>query len=431
MGNDNPAPRCVPPGLAAGLLLVVALAPEALAVDAPSPAAAPEQSPALTLAECIAIGRQNQPTLAAHRASLAAAETSKRSMERSRVPRCLAPDLPARRLQTAEGVVVSAAGLELAEIDMVHDVTRTYFLVLYARAQRAAMSDLVSALQGDLEVATAIVKRGPTREDIQERHVLKISVYRREAEIRGLEAERGEQQALAALREAMGVAPDCCLKLADQDLPEPPVDLCRDHVLAAAVAQRPEVRAAAAAVTITRLEIDAQAALHWPLARTCALLSDIHAETLPELGTPEYKPSMVGYEMPPKLAGSRCTRTERARDFSARAEAVSDKTRALVVLDADATFARWLSARRALPPAKAAMEEAARVAPAARFAFNELKTKDTDKLLADEVLAAQARVKYNEERFEYAAGLADLERVTAGALCLGPLIGQSPVGGTP
>jgi hypothetical protein len=68
---------------------------------------------------------------------------------------------------------------------------------------------------------------------------------------------------------------------------------------------------------------------------------DIHARPIPQ-GTrnTEYRPDAVGPEMPPSLAGHRQDRMARAGEFNARA-AVVDKTRNLIVLEAENSFFQW------------------------------------------------------------------------------------------
>src|SRR5207247_607981 len=82
-----------------GLALGVALAAGLRAVAGDTPASTPPPSataagPALALADCLRIAIDQQPALAAQRASLAAAIEGHRGLERLLVPSFIARELP-------------------------------------------------------------------------------------------------------------------------------------------------------------------------------------------------------------------------------------------------------------------------------------------------------------------------------------------------
>src|SRR5437660_3943587 len=109
----------------------------AMSVRAASPAS---QEPAAAgkeydLAECLALGIQNHPRIAAQRASLTASEEGLQALDHLHVPALLDPDLPIRRRQAALGVTAAAAAVDQAQRETAYAVTRTYSTVLYARDQ--------------------------------------------------------------------------------------------------------------------------------------------------------------------------------------------------------------------------------------------------------------------------------------------------------
>src|SRR5262245_49705749 len=100
-----------PCGPALVLAMVATLTParaapgdETLPAPRPVEAAAPVPVVALTLDDCLRLAMQRQPALAAHRASLAAAEDGRRAIESLHIPAFLARELTPRRKQATLGV---------------------------------------------------------------------------------------------------------------------------------------------------------------------------------------------------------------------------------------------------------------------------------------------------------------------------------------
>src|SRR5437870_3232533 len=95
-----------------GLAIGVALSATLGAVAGDTQASTPEPSataagPVLALADCLRIAIDQQPALAAQRASLAAAIEGHRGLERLFVPSFIARDLPIRRQQACLGVAIA------------------------------------------------------------------------------------------------------------------------------------------------------------------------------------------------------------------------------------------------------------------------------------------------------------------------------------
>ena len=189
-----------------------------------------------------------------------------------------------------------------------------------------------------------------------------------------------------------------------------------------ALARRGEIVQALTASEVTRLEIDAQSKSHMPTVRTFAAVADIHARPIPQgVQNTEYRPGAVGLDMPSTLVGHRSLRVERARDFSARADAVVDKTRNLITLEAEDGYLKWAEATRKVAQTREAAEAGTRLAKHTREDFRSGQKVKIEDLLTNEVIVGQARAAYNEARFQLLLALA------ATLLALGTL-GAADVG---
>lgn len=385
-----------------------------------TPAASAVAATPLSLADCLRIADAQQPALAAHRASLAAAQAQSRGLQRLHAPTFLiAKDLPIRRKQACRGVTIAEAGLDQANWETIYAVTRTYFSVIYAREQLRVAEDVATSLRFYQKSVSDLVKKGESREWTTST-VDKISVYLGLAETRVAEAHRGIERAMAALREAMGLGLDCPLELAEAHLPQSQAEVSKDQIIALALARRGELIQAGTAAEVVELEIDAQGTTRLPTARTFAAVVDVHARPVPQgFSNGEYRPGAVSLEMPTLFAGPRSSRIERARDLSARAGAVVEKTRNLVALDAADSYFKWEEAARKVPETRAAAEAGERLAKNTREDFSSGQKVRIEDILTNVVLAGQARAAYNEALFQQAIALAGLQRVTAGGFQAG------------
>lgn len=358
--------------------------------------------------------------MVAHRASLAAANTQYRGLEKLHFPAGLiSPDLPVRRRQACLGVRIAQAGLDQAEWDTLYAVERTYFGVLYARKQLRVAVDLSDNLRFYQERVSELVKKGESREWTTST-VDKITVYLRLAETRQAEATRGVERATAALREAMGVAPEVPVIVANEELPLPTVTVDRDQIVSLALARRGELVQASTASEVVNLEVDAQGRILTTTARTFASGADIHARPVPQgFINGEYRPGATSLEMPAFFAGPRCYRVERARNLSGRATAVVDKTRNLIALDAEDAFSRWEEWSHKIPQTRDASEAGSRLSKNTREDFRAGQRVRIEDILTNEVLAAQAQAGHNEALYQLDISLAGLQRVTAGGFDAG------------
>jgi outer membrane protein TolC len=280
--------------------------------------------------------------------------------------------------------------------------------------------EAISSLKSLQESIKQAVEDG-TRKDVTTRHVDQISVYLLVAQSRREEALQGRERALSALREAMGVGPEFPLILADTALPELKPAVEREQIVAAAIARRGEIAQASLAAEVACLEIEAQQSSYRLKAETFAAGSDIHVDLLP-VGVHDdvYKPGAVGPEMPTLLAGHKGDRVEQARAYSARAGSVAEKTRGLIVLEAEQAYLRWLEANRRISPARQAADAAEKLSKGLRDKFDPRVARVTpDELINAGVLASQLRLQANEAAFHELLALAALERVTGGGFCAG------------
>jgi outer membrane protein TolC len=380
---------------------------------APSPPAAPSMP--LTLADCVRIAMSQQPALAAHRASLAAAETQQQALDRLCLASLVSRELPIRKEQAARGVTIAAAGLQQAEWEAIYAVSRNYFSVIYASKQEALARGLINKLKNAQDKAAGLVKAGNpdfvvTDIDV-DRLAANIDLYR----LRQIEAAEGIKRAGAALREAMGVGPSDCLVLAGMDLPPIEEKLCREELIALALARRGEIIQAVTARDVTELEVDAQATgLLVPSKRTFASVVDLHVRPIPQgVSNTEYRPGAVGLEMPTSLVGKRSDRVQRARDFCDRATAVVDKTRSLITLEVEDAYLKWEDAVLKLRTLAQTHQRALRVANSVMARFDIGKVSG-EELIRAQTLADQVQAAYNQALYNHALALAALERITAG-----------------
>jgi outer membrane protein TolC len=429
-------------GLVPGVLTLigpVGAAPSFLPpVAPPVPSSRPSQGPAnadqqnappktvtaLDLAACRQLALQKQPAIAAARSSLAAAIVRQQSLDNLRVPTCLARDLPTRRQQAAVGVAIAQAYLHQAELNTLYGVNFSYVSYLYAKQQVATADEALKNLVQLRNMVEQAIKDG-NRPDVSKRDIDKLDIYHLIAQGRRQEAVQGAERALSALREAIGICGEEHLVIAEGRLPDIDVVPDRCQIVALAVSRRPEIVQATNGVEVTSLEVSAQASKHFPpTVPTFASGGDLHSHPLPAGSfDANYMPAAVGPEMPVALTGRRCDRGEQARVYNARAQAVVEKTRNLLVLEAEQAFFRWQEAANKVAQYKKA---AAKAEPffaelVRRFGLGLPLPKGEVvyerrfvSMLDAAVLKSQVTLLRHEAHYRQLIALAELERVTAG-----------------
>src|SRR5579864_9155098 len=176
---------------------------------------APPAPPApLALDDLLQLATEKQPALAAARASLAGAQDGQSGLQN--LPfyaKALTRDYRQRVGQSCLGVTIAQAALWQAEWEARYAVTRNYYSVLYVRTQQTLLADVLRKLESGKKKAEAALKAGEgkiTKIDID---VLTINIDF--LKVKGVEARVGEQRAIAAIREAIGVGPEYPLAIAN------------------------------------------------------------------------------------------------------------------------------------------------------------------------------------------------------------------------
>ena len=409
----------------AGLLpLLLLLAPPGRADSLPESSPAAPANPPLTIQTCRQIALGNQPTIAATQAALKAALDRVQALESLRVPKCLARDLPIRRKQAAVGVTIAQAGIVQAEAETLHGVTVGYLGALYAAQQLRLTNDPKEGIRLRLKDLQSFV--GDLQKEKQRRdawlpeHANLVRSFLQTLEGRVPEAEQGKLRALAALREAMGVGSDFVLVLPDRDLPCPRVQPQLNELVALALARRGEMIQSAAFAEVTCLEIDAQATSCRPSMRTFASGSDIHAKPIPsgDVGGVNFRPSIVGPDMPANLTGSREARVRQAHDYHERALALAAKTRNLIVLEVEDLYRRWVDKSEKAAHLEKAYREARAFSETTKRAFNRQMAgsypASVDQVLNAGLITTRLQLEWKEAHYQALLALASLERATAG-----------------
>jgi outer membrane protein TolC len=400
-----------------GLSLFIAAVSRSPA-QSPSPPV-PDQSQ--RLADCLALGHELQPALTVARSRLTTALSKLAALETLGVTaHLMRHDLPVRRQQAHLGAEIARADLERLEVENRYEVTRAYLSVLYSRTQRRLLDDLVEDLTFLRDrIKTAVGKR--ERPEWTEATVDLVTLYLRKAEARRTEADRGIEVSLAALREATGVGPLACLRVADEPLPEPRTRVCREEILAAALSHRGEAFEANTAAEVVGLEADAQSrSCRRGAVPTFASGVDIHSRLVqPPMRGEDYRPGGVPLAMPVTLVGPRTSRVELAQGYGAQATEIGEKTRNLIALEAEEAYFTWEEWSRKVVLYREAEQIATRLARRLREDFRGSLKRVIEGILPESLLAAQARADHNEALFRQAIALANLERVTGGAFCAG------------
>ncbi len=290
------------------------------------PAAAPAGAPIivaapLTLDECLQMAFTKQPALAAARSSLAAAQDGQQALGNLPVyARLLTPDLHIRQQQSSLGVGIASAALWQAEWETRYAVTRNYFSVLYVRLQQKLLHKVIGDLEKARRRVDELLKSGnpDVKVTTNDRDLLDVNIDILTARL--AEANVGGEKALAALREAIGIGPDCPLVIAAGTLPPVVSGFDREALIKAALANRGEIATVTSAKQVTDLEVAAQDRhRHQLKVGTFAGGSDIHAQPIPQgVANGEYRPGAIGLEMPPMLVGRRGDRVAHASDLSQR-----------------------------------------------------------------------------------------------------------------
>jgi outer membrane protein TolC len=383
-----------------------------------------ETGPEMSLGECIAIALERQPSLKAVKDSTAATEAGYRALTNfGTVGTIISPDLEIRKQQAKRGLMATSAEYQKLHNEVVQDATRLYYTAVYAKQQKELADYAVLRMQLLVDVGQRLLDTEKDPKNLEGFTTLKLQLMKNGLlEARKLRATAmiGRQKALAGLREVMGVdGRTFPFQIKDDAMPlmKQGVELKMDRVVELALERRPELVLAAAGVDAFRLEVYAQGRI--PFRRvvpTLASGADIHAKDIPQTirTATEYRPGAILPEMPTQLVGSKYDRVCRAMAFAQKAEAVYEKARNLIIVEAESTFLDFELASEKLTYAKQQFEISKDVQQ--RVVSQQDSTKAKDQLLLAEVEAAKAQSSYLQAVQEYLLALAALERVTAGGI---------------
>jgi len=376
--------------------------------------------PIYTLPDCIQIALNTQPSLNAARASLASSQSSMNTLMGQRhIASLFAPDIDIRKQQSIKGVAVAEAELFAVQVEVIYNVTRNYWTIVYARSQADVAASTVKMLKEFVTKAQEAVKIGASRR-VNASTVNTLLVYQSKVQEKQVEAEIGVRRAFSALREAMGVDQNCNFDIADRKLPRVVMSVSRDQVIAFATSRRAEIIQAALASNIWDLEVQAQGAVRFrPANRTFAMGADIHVKSLPQ-GSRDanYRPEALGLEMPTAVVGSKEQRMEKTLALSARTHAVYAKTVGLISLEAENSYLSIEEALLKLVPVEVGYRAALQLRKDAEKAQVDeaRRIDDVQDIVLSQVLAAQSISGYNDALFQLILAITSLERVTAGGI---------------
>jgi outer membrane protein len=373
----------------------------------------PAKTSALSLQDCVELGLQYQPALAAAQSSLDGAQSGYQALQNLRLIGRISKQMPIRRDQACWGITIAEAGLQQAEWETRYAVTRNYFSAIHARNQKKVVDSVLVKLEENLENAKRMVEAG-------EGKVTNIDVWNLQVQIgffkaRLAEATIGIDRARSALREAIGVDKDYPLPLDKQArLPDPIYKFNRVQLIALGLGRRGEMIQATAAEQVTALEIDAQQRSRKIKVETFGSGGDVHARPIPQgVANSEYRPGAIGLEMPPQFAGHKRDRVQRAQAYNDRAGAVVDKTQKLITLEVDAAYQKWQEAIEKIQQLEPTIALSKKIADNVTAQFRDKKAKGEEMIKA-RTLEDQVMSLYNEALYNHALALAAIERVTAG-----------------
>jgi outer membrane protein TolC len=383
-------------------------------VHAQAPAAA--TTPALEgleLETCLSMAMDQQATIRAARATLATGLAKIEALERSgQIGALLSSDLKVRRQQASLGVQAARQGIRKAENETRQAVTFTYLTSVYAAEQKKELQAMATNLKQLKEAASRLAEKYPGQLEL-------VEIANHATASKAPEAEQGFEQAIAALREAIGT----CEKVvpSHDKLPKATCSLTsREEAIALAVANRPEISQADLGAHIFGLEIEAQCRMRFSTAgRTLASGSDLHSMILPSGQYDEkYQPGPIAPEMPPLIPGNRKDRVAQAEHLAGRARVLREKVQALIELESGNAWLRYKQNFDKLPILEKAIAVAVKRSKELRDDLggdNKISPRD---VLEAGLIETTLKQQAIEARLAAIQALATLERATGGGYTL-------------
>lgn len=382
-----------------------------------------ESGPELSLGECIAVALEKQPSLKAVQASIATSEQGYRAlMHFGSVGTIFSPDLDIRKQQAQRGLAAASGECQKVHNEVIQDVTRLYYTAVYAKQQGKLADEMVGTLDALAELIRKIINQKIPADQMGGLNMGKLRVVEMgviTAKQLRLKATVGRKQAVAALRQAMGVDENSFpFRIKDAELPimDQQIPITRELVVELALARRPELAMAAAGVDVFRLEVYAQGKIPFKrVVPTFASGADLHAREIPQaVRTKDYRPGGIIPEMPTQLVGSKYDRVARAMSFSQKAEAVYESAHGLVALEAENGYYEFEMANEKLKLSKEQLELALDLRKRTDERADSMKEKDL--IVQSHIAVAKVQADYVETVLDHLLTLAALERITAGGI---------------
>jgi hypothetical protein len=392
-----------------------------VSAPAPTEAAAPAApATAFSLDDCLRLGEQNQPALAAAHSSLAAAHTASGSLNRMILPRLITPDLKIRKQQACLGISAAEGRLVQTEWDNRYAITRNFFTIQYVRMQADVIDDVLASMTRSRKRAKQLYDSGNADVKITKIDLEQLDVQFALVKTKKSQIDNGMLKAFAALREAMGVGCDFEINVVNTGLPPTVYSFNKNELIASALANRGEMTAVGAVNSVVELEVCAQNRIRGWKGLTFAFGSDLHAVPIP-LGTSngEYRPSAEGFEMPVGVVGRKADRVQRVQDLLGRANAVVAKTHNLVALDVEIMYLKWKEAVEDIGE----LQGIVKIAQDLPVRVQDLLPKDytSSAIIQSNTTSIMTRTQLNEAIYMHALALAGLERATAGGFSIYPV----------
>lgn len=378
---------------------------------------------------------QNQPALAAYRASLCVAQTKVEAINKiGGIASLIRKDLEIRKEQVQHGVLAAQAQLSVAAWETLYGVTRNYWSCVYAQevleiANEALDPNNKTGLLWLRQLVKDTVEGVGGRRDLVEWHITSLDLVVEGLKAKKIEAEIGLERARAAMREAMGVPPDFPIHIPCKgQMPWLAVEVERCKVIEHAMKRRGEITQTMVFREVSALEVQAQQkGSHISFkGETFATGSDIHVQSVPmQVANGEYRPGGVGPEMPGVLPGKRDDRVLQAHHYAGRADAVVAKTKQLLTLQAEDAYWKYEKATREVEAYRKVVDLADKLKEKVPSEFaNQLSEKvaqkrpkpSFDDVLVTILKGSQVQLNLFEARYQRLLALTLLERVTAGGI---------------
>jgi len=164
----------------------------------------------------------------------------------------------------AAGHLVGAteALLQRARDQAAYDVARAYWGYQTARNADTAVQKVRDRVKEGRETAQRLLKQ--QSEQVSSADAMKLDYLAEEIEAQHAAAVKNRDLALTGLRLLVGAQPGEALDIAEQDLPQAPQPPNADALLARALQQRPETRAAQEAIAARQALVDLARGRLWP-----------------------------------------------------------------------------------------------------------------------------------------------------------------------